>query len=116
MKMIKTSILISIALTFTSCGGEVSSGESAEASKSTTSSVGTKDTINPYICPMTCENSGSKTPGICRVCEMDLATNPDYPNAEVLPIGEEPSGGQRFQDTVALDPEQPSEEQTDEKK
>lgn len=101
MNLSKSTILFGIAIAIASCGGDSSHSNEGGLSHTASETI-TKDTINPYICPMQCENSGSQKAGLCPVCEMDLATNPNFPDAEILPVGEEPIDGRKFEDTLEV--------------
>jgi hypothetical protein len=91
MNKLNTLIAIVAISTFVSCGTH--SHEEGAGSVSESAAMGNqKDTVNAYVCPMRCENSGSSKAGKCIVCEMDLATNPDFPGSENTSIGEEPVG------------------------
>lgn len=102
MNLSKSIILFSITFSVASCGGNTSHTHEGGSSHTATTATSVKDTINPYICPMLCENSGSQKAGLCPVCEMDLGTNPNFPDAETLPVGEEPLNGKTFEDTLEV--------------
>ena len=73
MKWLPMAIL-SIGLIY-SCGNKETKNETNETGPTV---VATVDSVNAYVCPMRCENSGSMEPGQCKVCGMDLVKNPDY--------------------------------------
>jgi hypothetical protein len=67
-------IMLSTGLLFGACG----SNETKEATESPVEAEVVLNTTHAYICPMHCENSASMEPGQCKVCGMDLVSNPDY--------------------------------------
>lgn len=73
MKLTKSILLtfsfLVFALTFSACGGDVSS----DSEKKTT-----KEYTSAYVCPMHCEGSGSDAEGTCPVCGMDYVKNEDH--------------------------------------
>ncbi|MFM7055224.1 MAG: heavy metal-binding domain-containing protein [Bacteroidota bacterium] len=73
MKMLKLMALATFLITASSCG----SGHDSTTEATTTTNV--KDTVNAFVCPMRCENSGSSQAGKCPVCAMDLVQNIDFP-------------------------------------
>ncbi len=73
MNPLKRLALATILFAAASCGN----GHDSTKEAPTTTNV--KDTVNAYVCPMRCENSGSSQAGKCQVCGMDLVQNIDFP-------------------------------------
>lgn len=73
MKSLKQLAIATFLIAAASCG----SGHDSTTEAPTATNV--KDTVNAYVCPMRCENSGSSQAGKCPVCAMDLVQNIDFP-------------------------------------
>lgn len=73
MNYLKQLALATFLIAAASCGNGHDSTTEA------TTSTNVKDTVNAYVCPMRCENSGSSQAGKCPVCAMDLVQNIDFP-------------------------------------
>ena len=96
MNTLKQLALATFLITAASCGGGHDSTTEAP------SATNVKDTVNAYVCPMRCENSGSSQAGKCPVCAMDLVQNIDFPgNSPKNAEGEVTAGN----DSTAVNPD-----------
>lgn len=75
MNTLKNLGLAVFLITAAACGNGTDSNTETEKQATTNE----KDTVNAYVCPMRCENSGSSQAGACPVCGMDLVQNMDFP-------------------------------------
>ena len=72
------TLLFSLSLFFTACGGSASEGASKETTETAAPhGEGTAYTA-AYVCPMHCEGSGSDTAGKCPTCSMDYVANAEH--------------------------------------
>ena len=74
MNTLKNLGLAVLLMTAAACGNGFESN-----TEETPTATNVKDTVNAYVCPMRCENSGSSQAGACPVCAMELVPNSDFP-------------------------------------
>ena len=83
MNTLKNLGLAVFLMTAAACGNGSESN-----TEETPTATNVKDTVNAYVCPMRCENSGSSQAGACPVCAMDLVQNTDFLAATLLMLKE----------------------------
>ncbi|MGR6088251.1 MAG: heavy metal-binding domain-containing protein [Arcticibacter sp.] len=87
MNTLKNLGLAVFLMTAAACGNGSESN-----TEETPTATNVKDTVNAYVCPMRCENSGSSQAGACPVCAMDLVQNTDFVGSSTNNVEGEVSG------------------------
>jgi hypothetical protein len=86
MNLLSKSVICVSLFVAIACGDKGISN--TEKQDSPSNPINPKDTVNPFICPMRCENSGSSQKGKCTMCGMDLDVNPDYAKPASIGVSE----------------------------